>query len=105
MRFKHGLYSTLFLDLPVFVAATASVSFFYVATMRELGIKWRGRLKYLPFVMSLGIGMAINQCKAVIEALLDQPVGVRPNAEDGLRGARRCGRCGRPTGASGAGCR
>jgi cellulose synthase/poly-beta-1,6-N-acetylglucosamine synthase-like glycosyltransferase len=72
VRFNHGLYSTLFLDLPVFVASTASVSFFYVATGRELGLSWWGRVKYLPFVMSLGIGMAINQCKAVIEALLDR---------------------------------
>ena len=72
LRFKHGLYSTLFLDLPVFAAATASVCFFYVATMRELGIKWWEQLKYLPFVLSLGIGMAINQCKAVVEALLDR---------------------------------
>jgi hypothetical protein len=43
-----------------------------VATGRELGLNWWGRIKYLPFVMSLGIGMAINQCKAVVEALLDQ---------------------------------
>lgn len=71
VRFKHGLYSTLFLDLPVFLAATASVCFFYVATMRELGIRWTEQLKYLPFVLALGIGMAVNQCKAVIEALLD----------------------------------
>lgn len=72
VRFKHELYSTLFLDLPVFLASTASVSFFYVATRRELGYGWWGRLKYLPFVMSLGIGMAINQSKAVLEALFDQ---------------------------------
>jgi cellulose synthase/poly-beta-1,6-N-acetylglucosamine synthase-like glycosyltransferase len=72
VRFKHGWYSTLFLDLPVFLAATASVSFFYVATQREIGQGWWGRLKYLPFLMSLGIGMAINQSKAVLEALFDK---------------------------------
>jgi len=72
VRFKHGLYGTLFLDLPVFVAATASVCFFYVATQRELGQGWWGRLKYLPFLMSLGIGLAINQSRAVLEALLGQ---------------------------------
>lgn len=72
VRFKHGLYSTLFLDLPVFMSATASVSFFYVATARELGLSWWGRIKFLPFVMSLGIGMAINQAKAVLEALFDR---------------------------------
>ncbi len=72
LRFKHGLYTTLLLDLPVFVASTASVGFFYVATGRELGLNWWNRLKYLPFVMSLGIGMAVNQSKAVVEALLDK---------------------------------
>lgn len=72
LRFKQELYVTLWLDLPVFVASTASVGFFYVATGRELGFTWWQRIKYLPFVMSLGIGMAVNQCKAVVEALLDQ---------------------------------
>ncbi len=72
LRYKHGLYASLWLDLPIFLASTASVGFFYVATARELGFSWWNRLKFLPFVMSLGIGMAINQAKAVVEALLDQ---------------------------------
>lgn len=72
VRFKHGLYSTLLLDLPVFVSATASVSFFYIATVRELGLGWWERVRFLPFIMSLGIGMAVNQSKAVVEALLDK---------------------------------
>ncbi|MFT3710396.1 MAG: glycosyltransferase family 2 protein [Archangium sp.] len=72
LRFKHELYTSLWLDLPVFLASTASVGFFYVATGRELGLNWWGRIKYLPFVMSLGIGMAINQAKAVVEALMDK---------------------------------
>ncbi len=70
VRFQHGMYQTLFLDLPVFLAATASVSFFYVATVRELGLGWWDRIKYLPFLMSLGIGLSINQSRAVIGALL-----------------------------------
>jgi cellulose synthase/poly-beta-1,6-N-acetylglucosamine synthase-like glycosyltransferase len=86
VRFKHGLYSTLFLDLPVFMSATASVSFFYVATMRELGLSWWERIKYLPFVMSLGIGMAINQCKAVVEALLDQQSDFARTPKTGAEG-------------------
>jgi cellulose synthase/poly-beta-1,6-N-acetylglucosamine synthase-like glycosyltransferase len=72
LRYKHGLYTTLLLDLPIFMSATASVSFFYVATARELGLSWWDRIKFLPFVMSLGIGMAVNQSKAVLEALFDK---------------------------------
>ena len=44
------------------------------------------RVKYLPFIMSLGIGLAINNAKAVIEALLNQQSALRPHAEDGQRG-------------------
>jgi cellulose synthase/poly-beta-1,6-N-acetylglucosamine synthase-like glycosyltransferase len=72
IRFTHGLYFTLLLDLPIFLASTVSVGFFYVATARELGLGWWDRFKHLPFVLSLGIGMAINQAKAVLEALLDK---------------------------------
>src|SRR5262249_24518145 len=70
-----GLYSTLFLDLPFCLAATASVCFFYVATQRELGLTGWQRVKYLPFIMSLGIGLAVNNAKAVIEALLNEQSG------------------------------
>ncbi len=86
VRFKHGLYSTLFVDLPVFMAATASVSFFYVATQREIGEGWWGRLKYLPFIMSLGIGMAINQSKAVLEALFGQQSAFTRTPKTGSEG-------------------
>ena len=72
VRFQYGLDGSLFLDLPIFLAATASVSFFYIATVRELGLGWWDRVKYLPFLMSLGIGLSINQSRAVIEALLDR---------------------------------
>ena len=75
LRFSHGLYASLWLDLPIFFASTASVGFFYVATTRELGFNWWPRLKLLPFIMSLGIGMAINQAKAVVEALFDKQSG------------------------------
>jgi hypothetical protein len=86
VRFKHGLYGTLLLDLPFFVTATFSVCFFYVATQRELGLTWWARLKYLPFLMSLGIGLAINNAKAVIEALLNQESGFTRTPKTGSEG-------------------
>src|SRR6185436_2648749 len=85
-RFKHNLYSTLLLDLPFFVTATFSVCFFYVATQRELGMSWGRRLKYLPFLMCLGIGLAINNAKAVIEALLNQESGFTRTPKTGSEG-------------------
>jgi cellulose synthase/poly-beta-1,6-N-acetylglucosamine synthase-like glycosyltransferase len=86
VRFKHGLYGTLLLDLPFSVTATLSVCFFYVATQRELGLTWPQRLKYLPFLMCLGIGLAINNAKAVIEALFNQESGFTRTPKTGSEG-------------------
>jgi len=86
VRFKHSLYGTLFLDLPFCISATLSVCFFYIATQRELGLSWWGRIKYLPFLMSLGIGLAINNAKAVIEAILNQESGFTRTPKTGSEG-------------------
>jgi cellulose synthase/poly-beta-1,6-N-acetylglucosamine synthase-like glycosyltransferase len=89
VRFNHGLYGTLFLDLPFFLTATASVCVFYVATERERGVEgWWGRVKYLPFLMSLGIGMAINNAKAVLEALLNQQSAFARTPKTGSEGKK-----------------
>jgi hypothetical protein len=34
---------------------------------------WTERLKYLPLLMSIGIGLAVNNTKAVLEALFHKP--------------------------------
>src|SRR3954465_7375826 len=49
IRFKHGWYEVLLLDLPFFWAATMSVVMFYVASQREIGMPVWHRLRYLPF--------------------------------------------------------
>ncbi len=69
LRSAQGFYAVIILDLPFFVAATMSVSSFYLASQREIGMPTRERIKYLPFVMAIGIGMCLSQAKAVMEGL------------------------------------
>ncbi|NLF32221.1 MAG: glycosyltransferase [Planctomycetes bacterium] len=57
-------------DLGVFLLATLSAGTFYLASQRELSGSWRQTLKYLPFLMALGVGMCLSNAKAVLEALL-----------------------------------
>jgi cellulose synthase/poly-beta-1,6-N-acetylglucosamine synthase-like glycosyltransferase len=64
-----------FLDLTVLLLATVSVGFFYYACQREAGIKLWERIKYVPVVLSIGIGLCINNARAVIEALIGQESG------------------------------
>jgi hypothetical protein len=40
-----------------------------MVAQRELHPDWRSRLKYLPFLMSVGIGLSVNNTKAVLEAI------------------------------------
>jgi cellulose synthase/poly-beta-1,6-N-acetylglucosamine synthase-like glycosyltransferase len=74
IRYNMGWYEMLLIDIPLFLAATASVANFYMVCQRELYPQtWMERLKYLPFLMSIGIGLAVNNTKAVFEALLSKP--------------------------------
>jgi cellulose synthase/poly-beta-1,6-N-acetylglucosamine synthase-like glycosyltransferase len=71
VRFYQGWFQMLYLDLPLFLASTCSFSTFYMVAQRELYPRgWRSRIKYIPFLMATGIGLAVVNSKAVIEALL-----------------------------------
>jgi hypothetical protein len=74
IRYNMGWYEMLLIDIPLFVAATASVANFYMVCQRELYPNtWMERLRYLPILMSIGIGLAVNNTKAVFEALFNKP--------------------------------
>lgn len=70
VRYNMGWYEMLLIDVPLFCAATLSVSNFYFVCQRELYADWKARLRYLPFLMSIGIGLCVNNTRAVFEALL-----------------------------------
>src|SRR5207245_6328422 len=70
IRYNMGWYEMLLIDVPLFFAATASVANFYMVGQREIYPDWRARIKYLPFLMSIGIGLCVNNTRAVFEALL-----------------------------------
>jgi cellulose synthase/poly-beta-1,6-N-acetylglucosamine synthase-like glycosyltransferase len=69
LRFDMGFSEMLLLDLPLFFLATASVTSFYVVSQRELHSDWKRRLKALPALLALGIGMCLSNARAVFEAL------------------------------------
>jgi cellulose synthase/poly-beta-1,6-N-acetylglucosamine synthase-like glycosyltransferase len=69
VRYEMGWTEMLLIDIPLFAAATLSVVNFYAISQREAYPDWRTRVKYLPVVMAIGIGLAVNNAKAVIEAL------------------------------------
>jgi len=71
IRYNMGWYEMLLIDVPLFFAATFSVCNFYMVCQREIHKDWRARIKYLPFLMSIGIGLSINNTRAVFEGLFN----------------------------------
>ncbi|HTW47350.1 MAG TPA: cellulose synthase family protein, partial [Acidobacteriaceae bacterium] len=70
IRFYQGWWEMLYIDFPLFVASSFSISSFYLVSQKELYPKhWYKTLLYLPFLMSLGIGLTITNTIAVMEAI------------------------------------
>jgi cellulose synthase/poly-beta-1,6-N-acetylglucosamine synthase-like glycosyltransferase len=57
------------IDLVVFLSATASVITFYTFTSVVAHRRWGRRMHLVPMMLALGIGLVVNQARAVIEAL------------------------------------
>jgi cellulose synthase/poly-beta-1,6-N-acetylglucosamine synthase-like glycosyltransferase len=72
IRYNMGWYEMLLIDIPLFFAATFSFCNFYTVCQREIHTDWRARIKYVPFLMSVGIGLSINNTRAVFEALFNK---------------------------------
>ncbi len=71
IRFYQGWFQMLYIDLPLFMASTFSISSFYLVSQKELFPKtWPRALLYLPFLMALGIGLTVTNTRAVLEALI-----------------------------------
>jgi len=87
IRYNMGWYEMLLIDVPLFFAATFSVCNFYMVCQREIHPDWRARLKYLPFLMSIGIGLCINNTRAVFEALFDKQTDFERTPKYRIEGA------------------
>jgi cellulose synthase/poly-beta-1,6-N-acetylglucosamine synthase-like glycosyltransferase len=86
VRVSHGWIEVLLLDLPFFATATMSVCVFYVASQREIHATTWQRIKYLPYLMALGIGLSVNQARAVVEALLGHQTAFTRTPKSGVQG-------------------
>ncbi len=60
-------------DLSLFIIATCSASTFYACSQRELFRTWGESIKYLPFLMSLGVGISLNNGRAAMSGFFGKP--------------------------------
>jgi len=71
VRATVGSTSVLLIDVPLFCAATLSVVNFYAVSQRALRADWLAHMRYIPAVMAVGIGLSVNNTRAVLGALTD----------------------------------
>ena len=72
MRKDIATWLIVAVDLPLFVFSTVSVAVFYLVAEKEaLGRAPRAG-RWIPFLMAVGIGLSVNNARAVVEALRGQ---------------------------------
>jgi cellulose synthase/poly-beta-1,6-N-acetylglucosamine synthase-like glycosyltransferase len=71
LPFAPNTWGRFFFSSSLFILATCSASSFFVFGQRELFGRQAGwkSILYLPFLMALGVGMCVNNTKAVLEAI------------------------------------
>jgi cellulose synthase/poly-beta-1,6-N-acetylglucosamine synthase-like glycosyltransferase len=78
MYFRAGTppHVLLLTDGPFFLLNAVSVGLYFGLSQREVynNKNWTSRLKYVPGLMSLGIGLCLNQSKAVIEGFFTDDI-------------------------------
>jgi cellulose synthase/poly-beta-1,6-N-acetylglucosamine synthase-like glycosyltransferase len=87
------LYSQWFFDqlaFPIMIftllcLATFGPSSMYMFSQRALYPEWKQRIKFLPFLMCLGTGIAVNNTKAVLEAFLNIESGFIRTPKYGIK--------------------
>jgi cellulose synthase/poly-beta-1,6-N-acetylglucosamine synthase-like glycosyltransferase len=87
IRDRIGWQRLIVLDFPLFFGATFSFLAFYISSQRELGRGWMPTLRCLPFLLSLGIGLSINNARAVLEAALDRETDFARTPKYSIEGA------------------
>jgi cellulose synthase/poly-beta-1,6-N-acetylglucosamine synthase-like glycosyltransferase len=67
-----GALRTWLVDVPIFFATTVSIATFYICAQRHLNPRgWIRDMLLLPMLLSLAIGMSVNNARAVLEAMLN----------------------------------
>jgi len=69
---QAGWMRTLLIDIPIFLTASVSVAVFYICAQRELHPRgWLKEILLLPCLLALGVGLSLNNARAVVEAMFN----------------------------------
>ena len=92
---QSGWLRMFLLDVPIFLTASVSVAVFYICAQRELHPRtWMKEILLLPALIALGVGLSINNARAVLEAVFNHPSEFKRTPKYGIehksQGWRSC---------------
>ena len=88
MLYSQWFFDNLSFPMMIFTLlclATFGPSSMYLFSQRILYRDWKTRIKFLPFLMCLGTGIAVNNTKAVLEALFNVKSGFVRTPKYGIK--------------------
>ena len=82
---QPGWLRILLIDVPIFLTASLSVAAFYIVAQRELHPRsWMKELLLLPALLALGVGLSLNNARAVLEAVFNHESGFTRTPKYGI---------------------
>ncbi|HEY7727379.1 MAG TPA: glycosyltransferase [Candidatus Eisenbacteria bacterium] len=73
VRYESRSLAGVLADTVLYLISTCSVLFYFAYAQRQIRPDWKRRIRDLPFAMSLAIGLAVNNTRAVVEAFAGHP--------------------------------
>src|SRR4029453_15253251 len=90
---QSGWLRMFLLDVPIFLSASVSVAVFYICAQRELHPRtWVKEILLLPALIALGVGLSINNARAVLEAVFNHPSEFTRTPKYGIENKRQAWR-------------
>jgi len=71
--FQDDMLGRALFDGSLLLLATCSAGTFYVASQREIFKTWADSIKYMPFLMALGIGVSLSNAIAALQGFFGAP--------------------------------
>ncbi len=81
-----GGFDQFYSYMSVFVLASISTFLFYMFAQKAIHLDWRRRLLLFPIFLAGSMGFAVNNTKAVVEAIIRKRTGFARTPKDGIVG-------------------
>ena len=84
-----GGFDEFYSFMSIFVLASVSTFLFYTYAQKAIHLDWRKRLLLFPLFLAGSMGFAVNNTKAVLEALIGKKTGFARTPKDGMIGTKK----------------